>query len=87
MGYTIIYASGQRHHGAAAPSLIDTVSILSITVTPQQAPTGTTRTLTVTGASSAGQALNAAASSVPAGVTFTPVGGQPAGQFQWTFVW
>ena len=71
--------------GGPIPS--DIVTIMSIVVAPQSAPAGTTRTLTVVGASSSHAALSAAASSVPAGVTFTPVGGQPPGQFRWTFVW
>jgi hypothetical protein len=64
----------------------DAVSVVSATVTPAVAPAGTTRTLTVVGNSSAGLALTATVNAV-AGITFTPVSGQPAGTFVWTFVY
>jgi hypothetical protein len=64
----------------------DAVSIVSAAVTPAVAPAGTTRTLTVVGSSSAGLALSATVNAVT-GVTFTPVPGQPAGTFAWTFVY
>jgi len=61
----------------------DTITITSITVTPQTAPVGTTRNLTVVATSSAGLALTYG-TPVSAGITFTPVNGQPG---QWTFVY
>jgi hypothetical protein len=64
----------------------DAVSITSASVTPAVAPVGTTRTLTVVAASSAGLALTGSVNAV-SGVTFTPVTGQPAGTFAWTFVY
>jgi hypothetical protein len=73
--------------GASASSQVvvttDVVSITSIVVTPANAPAGTNRTLTVVATSSSGSALSAAATS--AGITFTPVAGQPAGTFVWNF--
>ena len=64
----------------------DLVSITSATVAPSTAPAGTPRTLTVVGTSSAGLPLSATLNPV-SGVTFTPVSGQPAGTFVWTFVY
>lgn len=64
----------------------DAVAITSATVTPAVAPAGTTRTLAVVASSSAGLALTASVNAVN-GVTFTPVAGQPAGTFAWTFVY
>lgn len=64
---------------------IDAVSITSVAVVPQTAPAGATRTLTVQATSSAGAALTFGMP-VAAGITFTPVAGQPPGQAQWTFV-
>lgn len=55
----------------------------SAVVSPAIAPVGTTRTITVTGTSSAGLPLTYG-TPVAAGVTFTPVAGQPG---QWTFVY
>jgi hypothetical protein len=76
--------------GGSAPFSVtvttDAVSIVSAAVTPAVAPIGTTRTLTVVGSSSAGLALSASVNAVT-GVTFTPVSGQPAGTFAWTFVY
>jgi len=64
----------------------DLVSITSATVTPSVAVAGTTRTLTIVGTSSAGLPLTATIAPV-SGITFTPVSGQPAGTFAWTFVY
>jgi hypothetical protein len=58
----------------------------SASVSPATAPAGTTRTLTVTAASSTGAALTFA-TPVGTGLVFTPVAGQPAGQAQWTFIY
>lgn len=63
----------------------DLITITSVGVVPLVAPAGTVRTLTVVGTSSAGQALIGAVNAV-SGITFTPVTGQPAGTFKWTFV-
>ena len=66
------------------------VTLDSVTATasvnPATAPAGTTRTLTVNATSATGSALTFATPTGP-GLTFTPVGGQPAGQAQWTFVY
>lgn len=64
----------------------DAVAIASAMVTPAVAPAGTSRTLTVVASSSAGLALTASVNAV-SGVTFTPVAGQPAATFAWTFVY
>jgi len=64
----------------------DAVNIQSATVTPAVAVAGTTRTLTVVASSSGGLPLTASLAAV-AGITFTPVPGQPAGTFVWTFVY
>lgn len=63
----------------------DLVTVTSASVTPSVAAAGTTRTLTVVGNSTAGQALSGAVNPSP-GLTFTPVLGQPPGTFVWTFV-
>lgn len=63
----------------------DSVSIVSATVSPDPAPPGTTRTLTVVATSSAGLPLTATLNPV-SGITFTSVPNQPAGTFAWTFV-
>lgn len=55
---------------------------LSAVVTPASAPAGTTRNLTVTPTD--GTAPFTYATPVAAGITFTPVAGQPN---QWTFVY
>lgn len=55
------------------------------TVTPAVAPAGTARTLTVVTAG--GVAPFTFATPTGTGLTFTAVGGQPAGQAQWTFVY
>jgi hypothetical protein len=66
----------------------DQVSVTSAAVVPAVAPPGTMRTLTVVATSSAGLPLAAATPTCGAcGVTFTPVAGQPAGTFVWTFVY
>ena len=65
---------------------LDAVTILTAAVVPQSAPGGTTRTLTVTASSMAAAALTFGLP-VAAGITFTPVANQPAGQGQWTFVY
>ena len=65
---------------------LDSVSITSAAVVPATAPAGTTRTLTVIATSSAGATLTFG-TPVSAGITFTAVAGQPAGQGQWTFVY
>jgi hypothetical protein len=64
----------------------DAVSIISAFVSPAVAPAGTARTLTVIAGSSAGLALTGSVNAVT-GITFTPVPGQPAGTFVWTFVY
>jgi hypothetical protein len=64
----------------------DQVTITSATVSPAVAPTGTQRTLTVVATSSGGLALTFG-TPVAAGITFTPVSAQPAGQAAWTFVY
>ncbi len=64
---------------------LDAVTITSATVAPAIAPAGTTRTLTVVATSSSGATLTFG-TPVGTGLTFTSVGGQPAGQAQWTFV-
>lgn len=81
---TVCDASGCAPFSVTAQT--DAVSIVSATVTPAVAPAGTTRTLTVVGNSSAGLALTGSVNAV-SGVTFTPVSGQPAGTFAWTFVY
>lgn len=69
----------------ANQSASDLITISSVTVTPDPAVAGTMRTLTVVAVSSLGEVLTATVSAT--GVTFTPVTGQPAGQFQWTFTY
>lgn len=64
----------------------DAVSITSAAIVPAVAAAGTTRTLTVVATSSAGLALTGTINPVT-GITFTPVTGQPAGTFAWTFVY
>lgn len=63
----------------------DMVTIVSATVTPDPAPPGTLRTLTVVATSAAGLTMTATVDPVDS-ITFTPVAGQPAGTFVWTFV-
>lgn len=63
----------------------DAVTIVSATVTPELAPVGTQRTLTVVATSSAGLTLSATVDPAT-GITFTSVPNQPAGTFAWTFV-
>jgi hypothetical protein len=66
----------------------DQVSITSAAVIPAVAAPGTMRTMTVVAVSSAGLPLTAAVPTCGAcGITFTPVAGQPAGTFVWTFVY
>lgn len=66
----------------------DQVAITSAAVVPSVAAAGTTRTLTVVATSSGGLALSAPLPTCGAcGITFTPVSGQPAGTFAWTFVY
>ena len=65
----------------------DVVTIISMVVTPSLAAPGTSRTITVVSTSSESLVLNAVIASMPAGITFTPVGGQPAGTFVWTFTY
>lgn len=66
----------------------DQVAITSAAVVPSVAAAGTTRTLTVVATSSGGLALSAPSPACGAcGITFTPVSGQPAGTFAWTFVY
>lgn len=62
------------------------VTITSQAVDKPDAPAGTSRILTVTATSSTGAALSAP---LPAasGITFTPIAGQPAGTFKWSFVY
>jgi hypothetical protein len=55
------------------------------TVAPAVAPAGTTRTLTVV--ATGGVAPLTFPTPTGTGLTFTPVGGQPAGQAAWTFVY
>lgn len=64
----------------------DAVLIQSATVIPAVAVAGTTRTLTVIASSSGNLPLTASLAPV-SGITFTPVSGQPAGTFVWTFVY
>ena len=66
---------------------IDIVTILSMVVTPALAAPGTSRTITVISNSSESLVLNAVIASMPAGIVFTPVGGQPPGTFVWTFTY
>jgi hypothetical protein len=63
---------------------LDSINITSASVTPAVAAPGTLRTLTVV-ASGGVAALTATVNPV-SGITFTPVTGQPAGTFAWTFV-
>jgi hypothetical protein len=63
----------------------DLVTISSVNVSPDPAVAGTLRTLTVVAVSSLGETLTATVSAT--GVTFTPVTGQPAGTFVWTFTY
>ena len=71
---------------ATATAQIDTVTIVSSTVTPQNAPAGTQRTWTVVAQSSSGAALTAGTPTANRpGPVFTPVSGQPPGTFAWTF--
>lgn len=72
-------------YGPVAVTL-STVTVTSSTVDKPSAPAGTLRTLTVTATSSSGAALTAPLPTAP-GVTFTPVAGQPAGTFKWTFMY
>jgi len=65
---------------------IDAVTITSASVSPQVAPAGTLRTLTVVATSSAGAVLSAPLPT-GTGLTFTAVTGQPAGTFKWTFTY
>jgi hypothetical protein len=71
---------------AANVSAQDVITIVSATVSPDPAPAGTMRTLTVVATSSLGLPLTATILVIPNGPVFTPVGGQPAGTFVWTFV-
>lgn len=64
----------------------DVVAVNSVSVSPDPAPAGTTRTLTVIATSSLAMSLTFD-TPVASGITFTPVGGQPPGQAQWTFVY
>lgn len=64
----------------------DQVSVTSATVAPAVAPLGTTRTLTIVGNSSASLPLSFTVAP-QAGITFTPVAGQPPNQAQFTFVY
>jgi hypothetical protein len=74
-------------HGALAVALaqaqIADVVTASAVATPSDAAEGTSRLLTVTGNSSTGSPLIFDAP-VVAGITFTPVSGQPN---QWTFIY
>lgn len=70
----------------ANQSEVDVITIVSAVVNPDPAPAGTMRTLTVVATSSLGLPLTAMILAVPGGVVFTPVSGQPAGTFVWTFV-
>jgi hypothetical protein len=64
-----------------ATAVLDSFTVAA-TVTPQNAPAGTTRTLTVT--ATGGTAPFTFGTPVATGITFTPVSGQPG---QWTFVY
>lgn len=65
---------------------IDSISIVSITVTPQTAPNGTTRKLSVSATSSSNAAITFNAP-VATGIVFTAVPNMPAGLAAWTFVY
>jgi hypothetical protein len=70
----------------AIPEIADLLTIISASISPEPAVAGTTRTLTIVADSNTDAALTFGAPS-SAGVIFTPVGGQPPGQAQWTFVY
>ena len=70
---------------SANQSEVDVITIVSAVVTPDPAPAGTMRTLTVVATSSLSRPLTATILTVPGGPVFTPVEGQPAGTFAWTF--
>jgi hypothetical protein len=70
----------------SASAIIDAVTITSAVVSPQTAAAGTTRTLTVIATSSASGVLTFGMPTA-AGISFTAVSGQPAGQAKWTFVY
>ena len=63
----------------------DVITVNSVTVTPVSAVAGTSRTLTVNATSSLGQTLTVVVQAP--GITFTPLTGQPAGQFAFSFVY
>lgn len=68
------------------PPVQSEVTITSSVVDKPVAPAGTMRLLTVVASSSSGAALSAPEPVSP-GITFTPVAGQPAGTFKWSFVY
>lgn len=68
------------------PPVQSVVTITSQTVDRPDAPAGTSRVLTVTATSSTGAALSAPLPAAP-GIAFTPMAGQPAGMFKWSFVY
>ncbi len=70
----------------ANQSAVDVITIVSAVVSPDPAPAGTMRTLTVVATSSLGLPLTATILAVPGGPVFTPVPNQPAGTFAWTFI-
>lgn len=68
------------------PPVQSMVTITSQTVDRPDAPAGASRVLTVTATSSTGAALSAPLPAAP-GIVFTPMAGQPAGTFKWSFVY
>jgi hypothetical protein len=87
MAITITGTVIDSHQSSANYSLVSTIDLVTITslsISPDPAAAGITRTLTVNATSSLGAALTFD-TPASAGITFTPVGSQPAGQAQWTF--
>lgn len=83
---TVTDAAGASSPFGPITIAIDSISITSASVDKPTAPVGTLRTLTITATSSGGSALSAPLPTAP-GIAFTPVAGQPAGTFKWTFTY
>jgi hypothetical protein len=77
-------ASSTQSTTVVADGAMSVVTIDSMVVTPQSAPSGTARTLDVAARSSSGAALTFE-TPVATGITFTAVTGQPAGHARWNF--
>ena len=70
----------------SASAFLDTITIVSATIVPATAPSGTTRTLTVVANSSANAVLTFNLPTAT-GITFTAVANQVSGTGKWTFVY